>query len=151
MVLKDLLSISGHGGLFKFIAQGRNGVIVENIESKKRIGVPATAKMSSLEDIAIFTEDEEVPLSEVFDKIFEKEKGGETISHKSGNEDLKKFMEEILPDYDKDRVYVSDMKKLILWYNLLHSNNLLIQKEEEKPTEDKEAEEKENPEPDKKD
>lgn len=140
MVLKDLLSISGQGGLFKFVSQGRSGVIVENIETKKRTNVPATAKMSSLEDIAIFTEDEEIPLSEVMDKIFEKENGGPTISHKSDANDLKKLMAELLPDYDQERVYVSDMKKLFQWYNLLQKHEMLIQEEKEEETKKKEEE-----------
>jgi hypothetical protein len=140
MVLKDLLSISGQGGLFKFVAQGRNGVIVENIETKKKLGIPATAKMSSLEDIAIFTENEEVQLSVVMDKIFEKENGGPTISHKTDNKQLKEFMETILPEYDKERVYVSDMKKLVLWYNLLQKHDLLIKEEEKEEKEESEKE-----------
>ena len=82
--------------------------------------------MSSLVDIAIFTDDEEVPLGEVFDKIFEKEDGGEAISHKSSPDELKKYFGEVLPDYDRDRVYVSDIKKLINWYNTLHSLELLV-------------------------
>jgi len=150
MVLKDLLSISGQGGLFKFISQGRNGVIVENIETKKRTNVPASAKMSSLEDIAIFTEDEEIPLADVMDKIFEKENGGETISHKSDNQTLKNLMVEILPEYDRERVYVSDMKKLVQWYNILQNNDMLIQKEEEKEEKEENKEEEENNEDSKK-
>lgn len=134
MVLKDLLAISGYSGVFRFISQGRNGIIVESVETKKRMNAPATAKISSLEDIAIYTDDEEVPLAEVFDKIYEKENGGKTINHKSSPDELKEYMSQILPDYDKERVYVSDIKKMVNWYNQLHQHNLLV-KEEKKDNE----------------
>ncbi len=130
MKLKDILSISGKGGLYKFISQGRNGIIVESFEDHKRMVVHSSAKVSALEDIAIFTESEEVPLAEVFKKLFEKLSGKETISHKSSPEELKAVLESILPDYDRERVYVSDMKKLVQWYNLLLGLNLLIPEEE---------------------
>ena len=138
MNLKDILAISGKSGLFKFISQGRSGVIVESFGDKKRSVVLGSSKVSALEDIAIFTETEEIPLGDIFNKIFEKESGKETISHKSSSDELKSFMEEILPDYDKERVYVSDMKKLVLWYNMLAKLKLLKPDEEEKK-EDKEV------------
>jgi hypothetical protein len=132
MKLKDILAISGKSGLFKFISQGRNGIIVESFEDQKRMVVHSSAKVSALEDIAIFTEKEEVPLAEIFKKIFEKQDGKETISHKSSPEELKNLLESILPDYDRERVYISDMKKLVHWYNLLLGLNLLIPEEEPK-------------------
>ncbi len=138
MNLKDILSISGKGGLFKFISQGRTGIIVESFEDKKRTVVHSSAKVSALEDIAIFTDTEEVPLGDIFRKIYEKENGKETISHKSSSEELKAFMAEILPEYDKERVYVSDMKKLVQWYNLLVQLNLLKPEKEEEEKEEKE-------------
>ncbi len=146
MKLKDILSISGEGGLFKYIAQGKNSIIVEHLETKKRIAAHGTAKVSSLEDIAIFTEDEEVPLGEVFDKIYEKEDGGAAIDHKSSNKDLATYFEEVLPEYDRDRVYVSDIKKLLNWYNILQNLALLIpgSDKEEEEAEDKTPEEKED-------
>ncbi len=143
MKLKDILSISGKGGLYKYISQARNGIIVESFEDGKRVAVHSTAKVSALEDIAIFTEKEEIPLAEIFKKIYEKEGGNKTIDHKSPPEELKNFMESILPDYDRDRVYVSDMKKLVLWYNILISHKLLKPEEEEKESEkEKEKEDK---------
>lgn len=142
MKLKDILAISGKGGLFKFISQARNGIIVESFADGKRMAVHSNAKVSALEDIAIFTETEEVPLGDVFAKIFEKEGGKETISHKSSPDELKAFLESILPDYDRDRVYVSDMKKLVQWYNQLISLNLLNPDEEEEEKESEEAENK---------
>ncbi len=135
MALKDILAISGKPGLFKFISQGRNGIIVESLTDNKRIHAPATAKISALEDIAIFTDEEEVPLHDVFKKINEKENGGKTIDHKSNPEELKSYMTDVLPNYDRDRVYVSDLKKLYQWYNILHELDMLTF-EEEKTDED---------------
>jgi hypothetical protein len=132
MVLKDILAISGEPGLFKFIAQGKNAIIVENLETGKRSSAFSSAKVSSLEDISVFTENEDLPLGKVLDKIFEKESGGPAIDSKSEAEKLKKYFEEIVPDYSKDRVYLSDIKKIILWYNLLHKKELLIKEEPEK-------------------
>jgi ribosomal protein L24 len=135
--LKDIISISGKGGLYMYIAQARNGIVVESIEDKKRHVAPATPRVSSLEDIAIFTHEEEVPLSDIFMMILEKTDGKETISHKSAPEQLKAYFQELVPDYDDGRVYLSDIKKVVQWYNQLHGHNLLevIDKEEEKETE----------------
>jgi len=139
-MLKDILSISGHGGLFQFISQGRHGIIVESLETKKRMNASATAKISALEDIAIFTDTEDIALKDVFKAIYEKEDGGEAISHKSSADELKNYFSGILPGYDRDRVYVSDIKKVVQWYNLLHKLEMLNFEEEE---EDKTNEEKE--------
>lgn len=144
-MLKDILSISGHGGLFKFISQGRHGIIVESLETKKRMNASASAKISALEDIAIFTDTEDKPLKDVLKLIHEKENGGEAISHKSSADELKQYFEEVLPDYDQDRVYVSDIKKVIQWYNLLHKFEMLnFEEEEEEKTgeENEKAEDK---------
>ena len=137
MELKEILAISGHSGLFKFISQGRNGIVVEAFADKKRSFVPATTKVSSLDDIAVYTSDKEIPLKDVLKSIFEKESGGKAIDAKTSSpEDLKKYMEKILPDYDRERVYGSDIKKMISWYNILHEHNLLNFDEEEKETEE---------------
>jgi len=129
MILKDILAISGEPGLFKFIAQGKNAIIVEHLETKKRSSAYGSAKVSSLEDIAIFTEKEDVPLSKVFDLIQEKEKGGPAIDPKVDTEKLKSWFEGILPEYSKDKVYISDIKKVALWFNFLHKLNLLVAEE----------------------
>lgn len=139
-MLKDILSISGFGGLYKFISQGRTGIIVESFEDKKRMNASATAKISALEDIAIFTDTEDLPLKAVFKAISEKENGGEAISHKSSADELKNYFAEVLPDYDRDRVYVSDIKKVVNWYNLLLKFEMLNFDEEE-GVEDKENKE----------
>jgi hypothetical protein len=136
MNLKETLAISGHSGLFRFISQGRNGIVVESFTDKKRSFVPATTKVSSLDDIAVYTSDKEVALKDVFKSIFDKESGGKAITTKTASpDDLKKYMEKILPEYDRERVYVSDIKKMFSWYNILHENNLLNFDEEEKPEE----------------
>jgi hypothetical protein len=140
MVLKDIMAISGEPGLFKFIAQGKNAIIVEHLETKKRSSAFGSSKVSSLEEISIFTEKEDMPLSKVFDLLFEKEKGGPAIDYKSDPEKLKSYFNEVLPDYDKDRVYISDIKKLIHWYNILQGLSLLVKEEPEKK-EDKAAKE----------
>ena len=140
--LKDILSISGKGGLFKFIAQARNGIVVESMEDNKRHVAPATARVSSLEDIAIFTEEEEVPLADIFMKIHEKTEGAACISHKGSGNELKDYFVDLVPDYDEERVYISDIKKVFQWYNQLHAHDMLevIEKEEEssEPKESKE-------------
>ena len=136
-MLKDILSISGYGGLFKFISQGRVGIIVESLEDQKRMNASATAKISALEDISIFTDTEDKPLNDVFKLVFEKENGGVSINHKSSADELKNYFTEVLPDYDRDRVYVSDIKKVINWYNILQKLELLNFEEEEEKEEEK--------------
>jgi hypothetical protein len=145
MVLKEILSISGEPGLFKFVAQGKNAIIVEHIETGKRSSAFSSAKVSSLEDISVFTENEDIPLGKVFDKIFEKESGGLAIDSKAEPEKLKKYFEEVIPDYSKEKVYLSDIKKVILWYNLLQKKGMMIKEEPEKAAEsEKQASEAEN-------
>jgi hypothetical protein len=137
MKLKDYLAIAGEHGLFKFIAQGRNAIIVEHLETGKRTSAHGSAKVSSLEDISIFTDTEDLPLSKVFDKIFEKENGGAAPDSKSGNDILKDYFATVLPEYDRERVYPSDIRKVIMWYNILHTLKLLVK---EDPEESKEKE-----------
>ena len=139
MNLKDILAISGEGTLFKFIAQGKNAVIVENLETGRRISAGATAKVSALEEISIFTTGEDMPLGKVMDKIWEKENGGETMSHKLPDNDLKKYFGEVFPEYDHDRVYNSDIRKVLHWYNILHKLNLLVKEEEGKEKKEEET------------
>ena len=131
--LKDILAISGKGGLYKFIAQARNGIVVESLESKKRHVAPASARVNSLEDIAVFTHEEEVPLADIFYLIHEKTEGKKTLSHKAAEEELTGRFKELVPDYDEDRVYTSDIRKVFHWYNELQEYGLLevIDKKEE--------------------
>lgn len=132
--LKDIMAIGGNVGLFRFVSQGRNGIIVESLETGKRMQTFATMKVSSLEDIAIYTEDEEVQLDELFVSIHKYENGAEAISHKSDPDDLKDYFSAILPKYDRDRVYVSDIRKVLNWYNfLLEKKMLVLDKPKKKP------------------
>lgn len=144
MNLKDYLAISGEHGLFKFIAQGRNAIIVEHLETGKRSSAYGSAKVSSLEDISVFTETEDLPLSKVFDRIFEKENGGATPDPKSKDEKLRSYFAELLPEYDRTRVYTSDIRKILTWYNTLQGLKLLVkEKAEAEKKEDEESEKKE--------
>lgn len=143
MDLSKFLSISGKPGLYKHIAQSKTGIVVESVIDGKRISAFATDQISALNDISLFTTGEDIKLEEVLKKIFEKEDGKSALSEKSDPGKLKKYFEEVLPEYDKDRVYISDIKKVIKWYNILAENNVLeFEKEEladetESNTEDK--------------
>jgi hypothetical protein len=130
MDLKDIMAISGKPGLYKFVAQGRNAIIVEHIETGKRTSAFTTERINSLEEITVFTEQKDKPLKEVFKAIYEKEDGKESLSPKSDNESLKNYFGEVMPDYDRDRVYVSDIKKILQWYNILQKAGLLDFSEE---------------------
>jgi hypothetical protein len=126
MDLSKILSVSGVSGLHKVVAQTKNGVIVESIADGKRFVIQATGKVSALADINIYGNADEIPLKEVFIKIKEKENAGQTsVSAKAADADLKKYFKEVLPDYDQERVYASDIKKVLNWYNLLQSKDLL--------------------------
>ena len=138
-MLKEILTISGQPGLFKMISKGNNSVIVESLLTGKRMPAHSTSKVISLQDIAIFTATGEVALKEVLKKVAEKEGKQKTIDHKSDPAKLKSFMKEILPDYDESRVYVSDIKKLVQWYNQLVDHNLLDFEEEAAEPEGEEA------------
>ncbi len=130
MDLSKILSISGKPGLYKHIAQSKTGIIVESVSDGKRTSAFSTDQISSLSDISIFTTDEDVKLEDVLKNIFEKEEGNKAISAKSSSSEIKSYFEAILPEYDKDRVYVSDIKKVLKWYNILAENNILEFKEE---------------------
>ncbi len=137
MSLQDILSISGYSGLFRHVSQTKNGIIVESLTDKKRMPAYASSKISALEDIALFTYEDDMPLIKVFEKIYNKEHGA-AISHKSSADELKKYFAEVLPEYDKERVYVSDIKKVIQWYNILNEQGMLEFNEDEKENEDSE-------------
>jgi len=131
MNLKDILSISGESTLFKFIAQGKNAVIVENLETGRRFSAGAHSRVSALDEISIFTSGEDVPLGKVMDRLWEKEEGGEAISHRQPDAELREYFAEVLPEYDRDRVYTSDIRKVLHWYNLLYGLNLLVKEEQQ--------------------
>lgn len=121
MKLDKVMSISGKPGLYELKAQTRGGFVAESMLDGKKISVNLRHNVSLLSEIAIYTYTEEVPLREVFQKIKEKENGGEAISHKESKNKLEDYFSEVLPDYDEDRVYASDIKKIVQWYNLLIS------------------------------
>lgn len=118
--LEGVLAISGKPGLFKLVAQSRGGVIVESLADQKRFPVSQAGNVSALKDIAIYTYNEEVPLPEVYQKIAEKENFSKSLNPKSSKPaEWRAYLEEVLPEYDRDKVYDSDLKKLFAWYNLL--------------------------------
>ncbi len=119
-----IISVSGKPGLYKLLSSTKAGVIVESLTDKKRIMAPFTS-ISALDEIAIYTYEEEVPLWKVFDKIAEKENFQPTISHKSSKDELLKFFREVLPDFDEEQVYPSHIKKIVQWYNILSETGIL--------------------------
>ena len=126
MDLDKILAISEKPGLYKMLTQTRTGFIAESLIDGKRIPVNLRNNVSLLSEIAIYTLEEEVPLKDVFKKIHEKEGGGKTVvSHKDSKDAIEEYFFSILPEYDEDRVYVSDIKKIIRWYNTLQQNELL--------------------------
>lgn len=135
MSLEKILSISGKPGLYKLTTQTRAGFLAESLLDGKRISVGGRHNVSLLSEIAIYTLTEEVPLREVFVKISEKENGGEAINHKVPKIELEEYFFSILPDYDEDRVYASDIKKVIQWYNLLVKNGYTDFSEAKEPKE----------------
>ncbi len=136
MNLSGIISIAGMSGLYKVIAQSKNGLIVESLTDKKRMPAHSTSRVSALEDVSIFSTGDDVPLKDVLQKIYDKEKGGQSIDAKSAESELKKYFKGVFAEYDEERVYVSDIKKVINWYNALHKEGLL-EKKEEKATEEK--------------
>lgn len=125
MTLDKILAIGGKPGLYKLVTQTRSGFVAESLLDKKRITVSMRSNVSILSEIAIYTLEEELPLREVFLKIQVKEKGGKTsVGHKEDKIKLEEYFFEVLPDYDEDRVYASDIKKVIQWYNVLHDNGI---------------------------
>lgn len=125
MSLDKILAIGGKPGLFRLLAQTRTGFVAESLIDGKRLSVGMTNNVSVLSEIAIYTLSEELPLREVFQKIKDKENGGKTeVSHKDDKLKLEEYFFELLPDYDEERVYPSDIKKVIQWYNLLHDHGI---------------------------
>ncbi len=126
MSLEKIIAIAGKPGLFKLVAQTRGGFIAESLVDGKRISVNVQKNVSMLSEIAIYTLTEEVPLKDVFIKIKEQEQGKPTsVSPKDSKDKLEEYFFNILPEYDEDRVYVSDIKKVIQWYNLLQNHKML--------------------------
>ncbi len=134
MNISGILSIAGKSGLFKMVGQMKNGIVVESLEDGKRFPAYASSKVSALEDISIYSVDEDVPLGDVFQKIYDLEEGKATISHNSSAAELRARFEEAFPEYDEERVYSSDLKKVFRWYNLLLEKGILTAPKEEAET-----------------
>lgn len=142
VMLKTVLSISGKPGLFKLINQGKNMLIVESLLTHKRVPAYARDKVVSLGDIAIYTTEEEVPLANVFKTIYDKEGKVLDASLYKTEEQLRAFFVEILPNYDEDRVYATDIKRVISWYNILVNAGITDFVPEEKEEQQSETNEK---------
>lgn len=141
MDLSKILSISGRPGLYKHIAQSKNSAVVESLEDGKRSSAFLTEQLSSLNDISVFTTGEDIKLEDILKKIYEKEEGKKAISHNAKADEIKKYFAEAVPEYDKERVYISDIKKILKWYNILIDADILDFKEKE--TENKEEKKEE--------
>jgi len=139
----EILSIAGKGGLHKMIGKSKTSIIVESFDTGKRFPVFGTHQISSLEEIAIYTDSGEKPLKEVFQSIFEKEQGGQAPDVGNDPAKLREYFGAVLPDFDHDRVFLSDIKKVIKWYNQLLAKNLLDFTEEAQDTEEEPDESKE--------
>jgi len=127
MNLEGLINISGKNGLYKVISKSKNMIIVESIIDKKRIPVSSGNQANMLEEIGIYTYKDTKPLSEVFEEIAKKENYNQTISHKLSKNKLFEFFRKIVPDFDEDKVYISDIKKVIQWYNILQNKKIIKQ------------------------
>ena len=146
MNIDGIIAVSGKPGLYKVIGQTKNGVIVTSLSDGKKLAMSSSSKMSALQDIAIYTYAEEIPLVDVLEKIRIKEDGKAAIGHKSSAAVLSDYFRTILDDYDEDRVYPSDIKKVISWYNTLQKEGLAVESvEEEAPKEVKEKKEEKKP------
>ena len=141
MDLNGLLAISGHAGLFKTVKQARNSIIVESLTGGKRMPAYATSRISALEDIAVYTNAEDVPLAEILKNMYKHLDGKQAVSPKSSGNELKEFFALVLPDYDQERVYVSDIKRIISWYNLLQKLGLVDLEDAPEQNKDENAEE----------
>ncbi|WP_299050547.1 DUF5606 domain-containing protein [uncultured Polaribacter sp.] len=139
MEFNKIISVTGKPGLFQVISQSKNAIIAESLIDKKRLAINATQNVSLLENIAIYTYEEDLPLWDVFKAINEKTEGKAAISHKESGKKLEAFFLEALPNYDEERVYTSNIKKVIQWYNILVEAGMDFTKTEE-TTEETEAE-----------
>lgn len=119
MDLTGIIAIAGKPGLYKIAAQGRNNIIVESLENGKKFPAFATDKISALEDISVYTYEEDLPLPEVYDRLAKAEDFKKSINHKESANKLREKIASFLPDYDEDRVHDGDLKKLFQWYNIL--------------------------------
>ena len=135
MELREILAISGQPGLYKYVAQSARGIIVESLADGRRFNAPASSRVSSLTEISVYTEGDDIPLAEVFTRIYAHTGGKQAVSPKETPEKLKAAFAEALPEYDRERVHVSDIKKCFAWYNTLVAAGFTESKLPEEPQE----------------
>lgn len=141
-MLRTILSITGKPGLFKIVSQGKNMLLIEDLQSKKRMPAHSRDKIISLGDIAMYTISEEIPLGEVLDKLYAYAEGKDVdIKSLIEKKELRSYFENVLPEFDQDRVYDNDIKKLFTWYNILINAGFTKFTEEEQSEETKDSEE----------
>ena len=126
MNLEGIIYVSGKPGLFKVVSNTKNTIIIESLTDKKRRPIHSHNQANMLQEIGIYTYNDTKPISDIFDKIAEKENGEKTISHKSSEDELTNYFREILNDYDEEKVYLSDIKKVFQWYNTIQNAGLII-------------------------
>ena len=119
MEFKDILAISGMPGLYKYVAQSTRGIIVESLSDGRRTNASATSRVSALSEISMFTEGEDIALAEVFTRMYAHTEGQQGLSHKESADKLQAYFAEVLPEYDRERVQLSDIKKALSWFNIL--------------------------------
>ena len=119
MKITDILAVAGKPGLYQVLASGSASIVVESMVDGKRSSIPGTARVSNLADITMYTHDDDVPLLDILNRMHEAQKGEAGPSHKDAAQAIRDFVDGIVPELDHDRVYQSDLKKLVQWYNLL--------------------------------
>ncbi len=145
MELTEILAIAGKPGLYKFVAQSKNGIIVESLADKSRTMVGGSVKVSALGDIAMFTANADIPLADIFQSLYDKNNGPVAANGKSEAPELEAFMEQALPEYDRERVHLSDIRKLAQWYNTLVAAGMTSFKPAEEATEAAETDSEKKP------
>lgn len=151
MKISEILAIAGKPGLFKILASSSKNLVVESLIDGKRTSVPGSVRVSSLADITMYTTSDDVPLKDILEGIHKKTKGEAALAHTSSPQDIKDFIDSVVKDLDHERIYVSDLKKLVQWYNLIQAKEgLPFESEEEVKEESKEEEVKEKAKPEKK-
>jgi hypothetical protein len=137
MKISDVLAISGKPGLFKILASSPKNLVVESMIDGKRSSIPGSLRVSSLSDITMYTTNEDVPLREILKSMFDKNKGKPALSHNAAQQEVKDFIDSVVDNLDHGRVYASDLRKLVQWYNLLISQKALPFEVEEEKKDDK--------------
>jgi|TARA_B110000967_G_scaffold115894_1_gene118628 hypothetical protein len=138
MKISDVLAISGKPGLFTILASSPKNLVVESMIDGKRSSIPGSLRVSSLSDITMYTTNEDVPLREILKSMFDKNKGKPALSHNAAPQEVKDFIDSVVDNLDHGRVYASDLRKLVQWYNLLISQKALPFEVEEEKKDDKE-------------